>query len=331
MKLNLLLVATLLTGATFAQFTQSNEPQVGNTKTLYVVDSNATDYAAVTGTGVTWDYSTIGTYSPSVSKIVSVLAAPSTGNFTAANYGVEIPNFITGYYTSTASARNSIGFTYNDPNGDIEVVLDTDDELVMNYPFAVSNTLTDAFSGNVYTTMSPLPFPVTGTANATVDGSGTLKLEGQDFTNVLRYKITESGTITAPLGTFTMDRTQYEYYDLANSTLPIFIHTSLTINTGTATTQTLVLSSVLPTGLAKINASNAIEFTVYPNPAKDVITLSGLSGGEMVQLVDLSGKTVLSIDGLTSNTIDVSTVEAGIYNLVIVKNNNKSFKKISIQ
>lgn len=58
MKLNLLLATSLLTGAAFGQFTQANEPTIGTNVTMHVLDSNAVNYDAVIGTGVTWDYST---------------------------------------------------------------------------------------------------------------------------------------------------------------------------------------------------------------------------------------------------------------------------------
>lgn len=332
MKINLLLVTSLLTGAAFAQFTQTNQPTIGNSVTMYVADSNATDFANVTGTGVTWDYSPLATYAPVATKTVSAIAGVAP--FGSATFGIEIPNFITSFYSANTTSRNCIGFIFQEPSlGAIEVDLSANNETVMNYPFAVSNTLTDAFSGEASVSISPLPIPLTGNVSALVDGSGSLIVAGTTFNNVLRYKIIESATANAgPLGAIQMDRIQYEYYDLATSPLPLFVHSKLTLtSSGTATTQNLVLSSVLPTGNLAISESNATEFSMFPNPAKETVSFSGLSGTETIQLVDLTGKVVLSTSAVNSNSIDISAIKSGIYNVVVIKNGTKSVKKLTIQ
>lgn len=328
MKLNLLLATSLITGAAFGQFTQANEPSIGDSKTMYVVDSNYTDYAAATGTGVTWNYSSIGTYPTPVTKYIDVITPASP--FGSADFGIEIPGFVTGYYTSTAAARTCIGFTFQEPSiGAIDVVLSTNNELVMNYPFGVNGTLTDAFSGTADTPLGAIP--LTGNVNALVDGSGTLQLQGTTISNVLRYKIIETATANAgPFGTIQMDRIQYEYYDLANSDLPVFIHSTLTITSGgSATTQKLVLSSVLPTGTAAVAGNSSADFGMYPNPANESLTFSGLSGNESISIVDMAGKTVLTAQA-GSQTVNISDIDAGIYNVVVVSNGNKTVKKLTV-
>ncbi|MNY14410.1 hypothetical protein D3C86_1475860 [compost metagenome] len=211
------------------------------------------------------------------------------------------------------------------------MVLSTDNELVMNYPFALNGTLTDAFSGNAVTMFGNIP--VTGNVNAMVDGSGTLLLEGTTITNVLRYKIIETATANSPLGNIQMDRIQYEYYDLANSGLPVFIHSSLTLTSAgnPSSTQHLVLSSVLPSGTVGIEGNSIADFGMYPNPANELITFSGLSGNETVSIVDMAGKTVLAAQNLSgSQTLNISDIESGIYNVVVIANGNKTVKKLTI-
>lgn len=335
MKLKLFFLSSLLTGASFAQFTQANEPTVGQSVTLYVVDSNATNLAAVTGTGVTWDYSTLGGYGAAANKVIAVTDPSGTTHYSSSQKAIEIPGFLTGYYTSTAASRKSQGFAFSDPGSGMsaDVVFDSDDELVMNYPYAVTNTLTDAFSGQVYSSLAPTPFACTGSATTIVDGSGTLKLEGQDISNVLRFKIEENATATIPLmGTVTVHRVQYEYYDLANSNLPVFVHCLMEINmAGTPSSNTLILSKVLPTGTVGLASNNAVEFSMYPNPAKETVSFKGLTGSESVQLIDLAGKVVFTANSIVSNTIDISSVEAGVYNVVVTSNGNKTVKKLTVQ
>ncbi len=332
MKLNLLLATSLITGAAFGQFTQTNEPAIGTSANLYVVDSNASNLASVTGSGVTWDYSGIAGYGAANSKTIAVVTPPNS-DFTGAQKAIQIPNFITTYFSSTATERVSQGFSFEDPSaGTIDVILDGNTEILMNYPFAVTNTLTDAFSGNAHTTAVPMAIPTTGSITASVDGSGTLKLSNTvTLNNVLRYKIVENATANAGFLTVQINRTQFEYYDLANSSLPVFVHSQLTIDMGTPTTQNLVMSKVLPTGTVGLNELGTVEFGLYPNPANESVTLSGLSGNETISIVDLAGKTVFSTENSgATQTINVSDIKAGIYNVVVISNGSKTTKKLTI-
>ncbi len=332
MKLNLLLATSLITGAAFGQFTQTNEPAIGTSANLYVVDSNASNLASVTGSGVTWDYSGIAGYGAANTKTISVVTPPNA-DFTGAQKAIQIPNFITTYFSSTATDRTSQGFSFEDPSaGTIDVILDGNTELLMNYPFAVTNSLTDAFSGNAHTSAFPTAIPTTGNITASVDGSGTLKLSSSvSLNNVLRYKIVENATANAGFLTVQIQRTQFEYYDLANSSLPVFVHAQLTINMGTPTTQNLVMSKVLPAETVGLNELGTAQFGLYPNPANESVTLSGLSGNETISIVDLAGKTVFSTENSgATQTINVSDINAGIYNVVVVSNGSKTTKKLTI-
>lgn len=332
MKLNLLLATSLITGAAFGQFNQTNEPAIGATANLYVVDSNASNLSAITGTGVTWDYSGIGGYGAGATKTISVITPPNS-DFTGAQKAVQIPNFITTYFSSTGTERVSQGFSFEDPSiGTIDLILDGNTELLMNYPFAVTNSLTDAFAGNAHTTVFPTAIPTTGNITASVDGSGTLKLSSTvTLNNVLRYKIVENATANAGLFTAQINRTQYEYYDLANSSLPVFVHAQLTVDVNGPSTQNLVMSSVLPAETVGLNELGTQEFGLYPNPANESVTLSGLSGNETISIIDLAGKTVLSTENTgATQTINVSDIKAGIYNVVVISNGSRTTKKLTI-
>lgn len=336
MKLNLLLATSLITGAAFGQFTQANEPTVGLSSTMYILDSNAVDFAAMTGTGQTWDYSTTpGIYGET--KTVSVVTPTAAGyaaEFPSATSAVDIPGFITSFYASSASTRNSKGFVFDGGTfgGTVVVKLDANDELVMNYPYAQGNTLTDAFSGNA--NVGGTDYPTTGTITTIVDGSGTLKLNAATtVTGVLRFKLHDVATVTIPfVGAVTMDRTQYEYYDLANSSLPIFVHAKLVIDfAGTPTTQNIVMSSVVPDEYLGLSENDKATFGLYPNPANESVVISGLSGNETISIVDMAGRTVMTTQNAgTSQTLNVSDFNAGVYNVVVIANGNKTVKKLTI-
>ncbi|MDR0803165.1 T9SS type A sorting domain-containing protein [Fluviicola sp.] len=334
MKLNLLLATSLITGAAFGQFTQTNEPAIGTNATMFVLDSNATNYASVTGTGVTWDYSNTPGYL-GATKNVSVVAPSSTASgssYASSTKAIDMPGFMTTYFTSSASSRISQGFAFDGGAvaGTVKVILSPDEETLMNYPFAYSNSLTDAFSGNAVTTLGT--FPTTGTVTATVDGTGTLKLNaGTTYTNVTRYKLSDQANASTPFGNIVMTRVQYEYYE-ASSGLPVLVHSELTINiAGSPIVQHLVLSSAAPDELLSISENNKATFGMYPNPANESVILSGLSGNENISIVDLAGKTVYSVTASnTTQTLNVADIQAGIYNVVVISSGVKTTKKLTI-
>lgn len=341
MKLNLLLAASLITGAAFGQFTQSNEPVVGSYMTMYLLDSNAVNYSAVTGTGVTWDYST----TPGIAgetKVVTVSLPSATANgsdYPNSTWAVDIADFMTSYYTSSASSRISQGFAFDGGNGagTVRVVFDggSDDALIMNYPYAVTNTLTDAFAGSAITDNFGT-LATSGGVTTIVDGQGTLKLNAATtLSNVTRFKLNDQATAVIPipgLGNVVMERTQYEYYTMTNPYLPVLVHSTLVITlAGSPTTQHIVMSSVAPDEYLDVADNNKIAFGIYPNPANESVVISGLTGNEMISIVDMAGRTVLTAQNTgVSQTLNVADFQAGIYNVVVSANGIKSTKKLTI-
>jgi hypothetical protein len=341
MKLNLLLATSLITGAAFGQFTQSNEPVMGSSMTMYLLDSNAVDYATTTGTGVTWDYST----TPGIAgqtKVVTVSLPSATtngGDYTSSTWAIDIADFMTTYYTSSASSRISQGFAFDGGNGagTVRVVFDggADDALIMNYPYAVSNTLTDAFAGGAITDNFGT-LATTGGVTTTVDGQGTLKLNAATtLSNVTRFKLADQATAVIPipgLGNVIMERTQYEYYTMSNPYLPVLVHATLVITFGgSPTTQHIVMSSVAPDEYLNVSENNQIAFGMYPNPANESVVISGLTGNEQISIIDMAGRTVLTAQNNgTSQTLNVADFQAGIYNVVVIANGIKSTKKLTI-
>lgn len=337
MKLNLLLATSLITGAAFGQFTDSNKPTVGTNMTMYVMDSNTVDYASMSGTGQTWDYSnTPGIYGET--RAVSVVTPASTaysGDYPSSTFAIDIPGFVTSFYTSTASTRNSQGFVFDGGSfgGTVIVKLNSNDELLMNYPYAQGNSIaSDPFSGTA--NVMGTDYPTSGTVSTSVDGSGTLKLNAATtLTGVLRYKSHDQASVSIPLvGTITMDRTQYEYYHHATSNLPVFVHATLVISIGgTPTTQTIALNSVAPDEYLSVADNHAVAFGMFPNPANESVVISGLTGNETIAIVDMAGRTVLTTQNSgTSHTLNVADFQAGVYNVVVTSNGNKTTKKLTI-
>jgi hypothetical protein len=63
-----------------------------------------------------------------------------------------------------------------------------------------------------------------------------------------------------------------------------------------------------------IEDNAASKISVYPNPAKDQIAISGIENVTCnIEMLDIKGQVVLNIKNSESNTIDVSMLEQGVY------------------
>lgn len=340
MKKHLLIVAGLLTSAfSFSQFTQGDEPTIGTGTTLYVIDSMAPDYSAVTGSGVEWDYSSYGGYNGE-SRNLTLLDPTSTSyasEYPSATAALDIENFLVNYTSSSASERTSHGFVYTDGDiGDVVVVFDTDQAILYEYPFALGDDFTDAFEGTATFSIGPQPqtSPAAGTLTASVDGQGTLKLaDGNDFTNVLRYKLSDETEVSTGFGNIILKRDQYEYYDLANGKMPIFVHTHVSI-AALGTEFSLVMSSVEPSLTASIEENTLSNAVVYPNPTSDVINISLKNQLEntQVSVVDAMGRVVLN-QTMDNDfiSLDVAGLEEGIYFVKIANGDAVETKTVVVK
>lgn len=340
MKKHLLFASLLIAGSGFSQLTLTNEPAIGAYANMYLCDSAAPSYSAVTGTGVTWDYSGAAGY-PGETRMISVVdpsTTPNASNFTGATKAVVIEDFLTSYWSSTASARNSQGFVFEEPNlGTVKAVYNDDAELLANYPFAYGNTTSDIFAGTLYFTFNNLPMSpdATGTARAAIDGSGTLILNSTTtLNNVIRYKLVDTTNATIPfIGQAKLARTQYEYYTAAGG-LPVFTYTyaKITAGAGVLGEFTVVLNSASPDpGTASLTENNAAQFNIYPNPAKESLTIQGdFNGATSATILDQSGKTVKTIAAVaTGASISINDLEQGIYFLVINTNGGSAVKRFT--
>jgi hypothetical protein len=338
MKRNLLIASLLLTGAASAQFTQANEPAIGAGQAMYELDTLAPDFASSTGSGQTWDYSTTAGMS-STTRAFTVedpSLTPEGSNFPTATKAIVIEGFMTTYISSTASTRNSQGFSFvaGGPIGTVNAKLNTDDELLMNYPMALSNSLVDVFSGTAATGAGN--FPCTGNNVATVDGTGTLILNAATtIPNVIRYHLIDTAHANTGLfGNVDMIRSQYEYYALGTNTeLPLFVYTKLQIILGGSPTETsYALSYVAPDAYLAVSNKELSNITVYPNPATETISVKGLTNNATLTLVDAAGKTVSTATAEPgAATMSIGNVTAGVYFLHVASNNATSVQRVVIR
>src|SRR6218665_1046239 len=270
MKKSLLFACLALSTTTFAQFTDLNSPQVGDGANMWVIDTFVTNYAGTTGSGVTWDYSGALGVAETEQKAIAVIAASAhdeAASYPSSTIAIEIPGFLTSFNTVSATDYKSQGFIFTEPTvGDVIAKFNSNDELLINYPGIVTNSLTDAITGQV--SAYSQNFPCSGVVNSTIDGSGTLILnDATTLTDVLRLKIRDSLFVDGGFfpGPVYMKRTQYEYYQLSSSSLPVFVHSSieLEINGGDPMTTGLVLSAYEPNGYLAVKSNELTGVSVF--------------------------------------------------------------------
>lgn len=349
MKKTLLSLFTLMLGlGANAQFTDSNAPSIGEHHTLYLLDSNATDYALETGNNAVWDYSATTGYNGETRKISIRDAADTSGNgtFNTSTQAFDIEDFFISYSTSDASGKKSQGFIFNAETIDVGIVIakidDISPEQLYTYPFDVGSVATSNFEGVVTLDLGqgPVDLGLTGNSTTTVDGEGTLKLAGDDYSNVLRYKLVDTmGIILDSTSNYDPDvqivRVQYEYYAHDISNLPIFTYTDIVFKYVGATDNlghlTIVLGNDDPT-LGVL--SNKLEATkIYPNPTNSKLKLqlpSSVTNANVV-ITDAQGREVYTT-GINSvvNTIDVSALNEGVYFVNIANENYAVTKSVVI-
>jgi len=78
---------------------------------------------------------------------------------------------------------------------------------------------------------------------------------------------------------------------------------------------------VIDVGISTNINSNTLELNlikVYPNPTSDFLYISGIRKESSVQVIDIHGRKIISIENFISNRIDISNFENGIYFLSVI-------------
>lgn len=347
MKRNLFCLVSFLLGTqAFGQFTDANEPTLGQGTTLYVIDSAAVNYEMVTGTGVEWDYSIYGGYD-GVFRTVSVVDPLTTGfatDYPTSTKALAIQDFLVNFSSSTSAERISQGFVYSEVNfGDVIVKFDVDAAIQYTYPFELGNVINDNFEGEMTNTLLGTN-SLTGVLNATYDGYGTLKLaDGVTLLNVSRYRISDISTISITGtgifdGTYELVRDQFEYYDLTNSNLPAFVYTTVILRLAGSSNPlsefNLALSQVDPTSIVNVQEINHADFAVYPNPAADAINiqLKKELNSATATIIDATGRVVLEQTlNAKSNTVDITELNQGLYIIIVNNGGTVTSEKVVIK
>lgn len=350
-KLFLWGIAILMTGTVSAQFTATDVPTIGASQSYFVLDSTAGAFDGIIGTGVTWDYSATTGYNGLKDTILVVDAAATNydTSFTNSDRAIVVNHYFMNYYTNpTSTEQQKTGFVFINSNPNVpinNIVVPFDAAIdIHQYPMNVGSTVTSNFQGNASVTITVNPVnPATitpfmkGTIMVTLDGKGTLKTATTVYSDVYRFRIEEhASTFVTDLGDSAFyNRVQYEYYDFTQSKLPILLHASAQFLLGT--TPMIDVHPVLCVDdpqFAAVQKEKWNDFAVYPNPAKNKVTIQLDKPMSDMQLIvrDNLGRVVMRrAMKKGQNTFDITALNPGVYFVQIGNKETKRTKKLVVR
>jgi hypothetical protein len=341
-KLFTLLGISTLSISAFAQTWQlTNEPAIGGTRNMYLVDTTAASLGNVAGANQTWDFSALAGYEENL-RLLSVTDAQDFSYFPDATHMLLIPGFMNTAYTYADGTNDKMAHGYQFELPDLgEVIFVFDDfQKMLEFPMALGNTFTDNMSGTF--TIFDEENEADGQTWVTADGTGTLLLaNGVSHADVLRIRTIDTlyAEITLsilPIPTsVTIVRETFDYVKSSNSSFPLFTHATLKVlNPIIGQIKiTVVLSSENPSNFVNIQNAELSKSLVYPNPSNGVFTVkTGSVDASAVTVVDVTGRVVFESQS-TSNQIQVDLTDElpGIYFVNIIRDGIKTVEKVIIK
>ena len=184
----------------------------------------------------------------------------------------------------------------------------------------VGGNLEDSFSGGGNG-------PSMRTAEIAVLGSDTLYLVGGSTGLYGTDKLEGLDTEWRQIGTSTIGNVVIENIRFRDSDGKLIVGTH---GTGVYSTKITSIYDVFP-DLVSINEADKTSFSIYPNPANDVVNIDLEENKEWdrLQLIDVSGKVVID-KNITSNSITINTSELdkGVYFINLIGEQKKESKKL---
>lgn len=316
MKKSILLLFAV---CTFAVITTA-QPTLTSTNTNPVAgdvfNMNFTNYQSPGSSGAsqTWNLSTMAVSSTYIRTFVSSSSTPYYSSFPGSTVAEDVGSGDFEYFITSSSALQSNGYTASSGS---TIILYSNPEDQMRFPFAYTNTYTDNWS-SIYTSSS-ITYYRNGTTTVTADGYGTLILPTGTFNNVLRVHFLQNYNDSSISGVTSVFSDWYMWYLPGNHTYIALVGTS-TFNSTTAIFG-IYLSNVL--GIADENNSNAIN--IFPNPFSTQTTLQSniLFHNATLTVYNCFGQTVAQIKNISGQTIVLNrnNLASGLYFVRLTENN----------
>lgn len=318
MKTKLLLLASLFSIAGFSQTISSFNSDPGTDFTI-VSPAAALDQTP-TGANVFWTFNGLN----AAGTNIDTYAAPTAGELTTYPGTTEVQTITTqGTPPSTSSfflREDGTGnYITGAGQGDIVLNYSTTNAFVGLFPlnFGANNSGTAAGTFSFMGTNGTF----TGTFTATVEAYGTLTMTdaiANDYVApVTRLRIDQTLSFSIPpifnnIGTLT--QTTYYYYDNNADNIAFRYTDAHLVSAFLGIDQTTETHERNTTLTLSRNTVDASQFQLYPNPAKDFITIDSKENQviKTVSIVDVQGRNVFTSNTQTER-ISVANLQQGMY------------------
>lgn len=278
-----------------------------------------------TGSGQTWDMSG-ATPSGGAETFFYILPslAPGSDLFPDADIALQSAGALSTatYFDVQPDGLYDLG-TF-DSSGPV-TVLYSDVDNTMRYPCSLGTTWSDDAAFETTVDGDPIS-AATSTSTYTADGTGTLILPNGTYTDVLRLTHTSSETAESFGSTFAITKEEVIFRRPGTrEVLASTIHH--TYFTNGALTDELFQSYYLISVPTNITKEVVSAFTVFPNPANDLVNVTmARSGNTLLTVTDALGRVVLVQvpASAPSFTLDVRTWSAGLYQVHLVDGKGNS-------
>lgn len=307
-----LFVSCFMTQA-FSQFTitsESHVPEYGDEFSYSFSSSMENTDIYHEGSDQSWDLS--ATPEQSVDFIYGNPDDEAEGaNFPDANLVETIPQGNGQNYFEETSEGYSLVGQYIEGQG--RLIFDDPREL-LQFPFAYGDTYSGTFSAEVQNLTNGQVFDRSGTVELEVDGYGDLQIPSLSIENVVRVKAIYNYSdefMGTPI--FSYVDTVFMWYH-ENTSAIVGSYTSVSIE---GTPQLQRISYMDPTDVKVAELFAQDDISIFPNPARDQITLRNVKGsGEPASIYSSTGQLVMKVKLEEEKAIDVSKLEPGIYFVV---------------
>ncbi len=322
-----LLLLTLWSTGLMAQPTFNSTDMFGVNETFQswdVTNAGTIDIGA-TGANSVWNFPDLISGTESTNTYLNPAGNPGVSNFPGANLCQAVTSLggNPGYtYLKTTSQAFSIDGVWSSQQGTETISQLNPDMDIYRFPFTFNSSFTQPVGGTTTTQIAGVNYTYIrqGTQTVTCDGYGTLTTPLGTFNNVLRLKTvqvySDSIDFQGIPQVFNYESIIHNWVSVESKGVTLLSHTSFSVN-GSATISG-TLSTIPTVGIAE--ASNKLNFNLFPNPAKDLLMVQtpSLTNGNLVaEIFSITGQFIKKIE-LTNQqgsqfNFQLDGIESGAY------------------
>lgn len=212
----------------------------------------------------------------------------------------------------------------------INGVVYNDKREYLKFPITYNDVFTETFTG---TLTGAFPTQRQGTVEIAANGYGQLILPYDTLYDVLRIRsvaIYQDTLFGGETGSYV--DTIFTWYNTATNNHIASVALAYNFGGLTGATASYMDEADLLTGVNPVvESATKGQPLFYPNPVKDVLTISNADGYHTLEILDLRGTLIQSISLHQSNqTIDVADLPPGIYFLQAVSESGSYVRKVVV-